>query len=85
MGQHYQLASTTRYRMARFETVLVLALVFCVFTTGSFGGRIARDASPESDESDSKESKESKDPGETLLKSFKKHVEEVQKQLQVSF
>lgn len=66
--------------MARFQTVIVLALVFCVFTTGSYG-RIVRDASPESDESD--ESKESKHPFDAVLSSLKKHAEDVQKQLQV--
>lgn len=67
--------------MSRFETVIVLALVFCVFTTGALGGRIVRDASPESDESP--ESSESKHPFDAVLKSLKKHADDVQKQLQV--
>lgn len=69
--------------MAHFQTVIVLALVFCVFTPGSFGGRIARDASPESDESN--ESNENKHPFDAVLKSLKKHAEDVQKQLQVRY
>lgn len=69
--------------MARFEIVLVLGLVICVFTNQSFGARIVRDA----DSSESDESHESKEDLHSnfghLLNAFKKNVAEVQKQLQV--
>ncbi|KAL5279640.1 hypothetical protein ACFFRR_003936 [Megaselia abdita] len=65
--------------MTRFETIIVLSLVLCAFTTGSFGGRITRDASPESSESN--ESNEKKDTLDVMWEALKKHTSEVQKQL----
>lgn len=79
MGQHYQLV--LELGMVRFETIIILGLVFGVLTTGSFGARILRNASPESDESN--ESDEKSHPFDALLKSLKKHAEDVHKQLQV--